>query len=123
MQTESGVNAVGVPMGAPTCPPCVASSAAKSGQLGAQSPVLGSQFAGTGPHASTLPPPVTRQPDGTQVPLSVDTHWPVDGLHESSVQGLLSLHCTVFVVWHEPDVVLQDSVVQALLSLQVTVFV
>jgi hypothetical protein len=73
MQTESGLKAVGVPMGAPTYPPCVASSASNS-QSGAQSPVLGSQLAGTGPHASTLPPPVTRQPDGTQLPLSVEVH-------------------------------------------------
>src|SRR5678816_1091607 len=100
MQTESGENAVGVPIGAPTCPPCVASSASKSGQAGAQSPVLGSQPAGTGPHASTLPPPVTRQPDGLHEPLSVDSHWPVVGLQTSSVHGSLSLHCVVPVVSH-----------------------
>src|SRR5262245_833838 len=66
MQAESGVNAVGTPVGAPTCPPCVASSAGLAHVPGAQEPgLLGSQPESPGPQASTVPPPVTRQPAGT----------------------------------------------------------
>src|SRR2546425_13131037 len=63
MQAEPGVNAVATPTGAPTCPPCVASIACFSQLSGAHEPgVLGSQPESPGPHASTVPPPVTRQP-------------------------------------------------------------
>jgi len=44
-------------------------------------------------------------------------------LHTSVVHALLSVHVTVFVVWHCPVVVLHTSVVHALLSVHVTVFV
>src|SRR5947207_1001243 len=79
MQAESAVNAVATPTGAPTCPPCVASSAGLAQVSGAQEPgVLGSQPESPVPHASTVPPPVTRQPRAfthcmcvwTQVPPS-----------------------------------------------------
>src|SRR5437762_461735 len=79
MQAESAVNAVATPIGAPTCPPCVASSAGLAQLSGAQEPdVLGSQPESPVPHASTVPPPVTRQPRAfthcmcvwTQVPPS-----------------------------------------------------
>src|SRR2546428_13397622 len=79
MQAESAVNAVATPTGAPTCPPCVASSAGLAQLSGAQEPdVLGSQPESPVPHASTVPPPVTRQPRAfthcmcvwTQVPPS-----------------------------------------------------
>src|SRR5689334_16023909 len=90
MQTESGENAVGAPMGAPTCPPWVASSAGKS-QSGAQAPVEGSQPLGTGPHASTTPPPVTRQPPAQAAGVgTMATHCPVSGLHSWQV-GLLQV--------------------------------
>src|SRR5207247_10644947 len=63
MQAESAVNAVATPTGAPTCPPCVASSAGLAQVSGAHEPgVLGSQPESPGPQASTVPPPVTRQP-------------------------------------------------------------
>src|ERR1051326_833518 len=63
MHAESGVNAVGAPTGAPTCPPCVASSAGLTQVAGAHEPgVVGSQPEFPGPQASTVPPPVTRQP-------------------------------------------------------------
>src|SRR6266496_1750874 len=79
MQAESAVNAVATPTGAPTCPPCVASSAGLAQLSGAQEPdVLGSQPESPVPQASTVPPPVTRQPRAfthcmcvwTQVPPS-----------------------------------------------------
>src|SRR5436309_12194933 len=64
MHAESGVNGVGTPIGAPTWPPCVAVSAGDAQVSGAHEPgVLGSQpMSGPGPQASTVPPPVTRQP-------------------------------------------------------------
>src|SRR5436190_16390394 len=64
MHAESGVNGVGTPIGAPTWPPCVAVSAGRAQVSGAHEPsVLGSQpMSGPGPQASTVPPPVTRQP-------------------------------------------------------------
>src|SRR6266516_34881 len=64
MHAESGVNGVGTPTGAPTWPPCVAVSAGDAQVAGAHEPgVLGSQpTSGPGPQASTVPPPVTRQP-------------------------------------------------------------
>src|SRR5436309_9393052 len=56
-------NAVAIPTGAPTCPPWVALSAVSAQLSGAQEPgVFGSQPEAPGPHASTMPPPVTRQP-------------------------------------------------------------
>src|SRR5439155_23201693 len=56
-------NAVAIPTGAPTCPPWVALSAVSAQLSGAQEPgVFGSQPEAPGPHASTIPPPVTRQP-------------------------------------------------------------
>src|SRR3989442_4598724 len=65
MQAESAVNAVATPMGAPTWPPCVASSAGLAQVSGAHEPgVVGSQPESPVPQASTVPPPVTRQPDG-----------------------------------------------------------
>src|SRR2546428_13603722 len=65
MQAESAVNAVATPTGAPTCPPCVASSAGLAQVSGAQEPgVFGSQPESPVPHASTVPPPVTRHPAG-----------------------------------------------------------
>src|SRR2546428_60141 len=85
MHAESGVNGVATPIGAPTCPPCVALSAGLAQVSGAHEPgVLGSQPESPGPHASTLPPPVTRQPSscthsgGCGVLFS---HCPVLGLH------------------------------------------
>src|SRR5438093_1852018 len=67
MQAESAVNAVATPTGAPTCPPCVASSAGLAQVSGAHEPgVLGSQPEAPGPHASTVPPPVTRQPSNAR---------------------------------------------------------
>src|SRR5207244_1575064 len=63
IHAESGVKAVATPTGAPTCPPWVASSAGLAQESGAQEPgVLGSQPEAPGPQASTMPPPVTRQP-------------------------------------------------------------
>src|ERR1043166_3430463 len=63
MQAESAMNAVGAPTGAPTCPPCVASNAGLEQVSGAHEPgVVGSQPELPGPQASTVPPPVTRQP-------------------------------------------------------------
>src|SRR5438477_9337713 len=63
MHAESGVNAVGTPIEAPTCPPCVASRAGLVQVSGAQEPgVGGPQPESPGPQASTVPPPVTRQP-------------------------------------------------------------
>src|SRR5437879_6345738 len=115
MQTESGENAVGAPMGAPTCPPCVALRAGKS-QSGAQAPVDGSQPLGSGPHASTVPPPVTRQPPMHSAGVGViATHWPVSGLHSWQV-GLL--HVIGVKTQPSPGAVgTQVSVVQLLLSL------
>src|SRR5438132_3696416 len=56
-------NAVAIPTGAPTCPPWVALSAVSEQLSGAQAPgMFGSQPEAPGPHASTMPPPVTRQP-------------------------------------------------------------
>src|SRR5207249_8002841 len=88
MHAESGVNGVATPIGAPTCPPCVASIASNAGLeqvSGAHAPgLLGSQAETSGPHASTVPPPVTRQPSscthsgGCGVIFS---HCPVAGLH------------------------------------------
>src|SRR5437667_7713418 len=67
MQAGSAVNAVATPTGAPTCPPCVASSAGLAQVSGAHEPgVLGSQPEAPGPHASTVPPPVTRQPSNAR---------------------------------------------------------
>src|SRR5438067_420593 len=63
MHAESAMNAVGAPNGAPTCPPCVASNAGLVQVSGAHEPgVVGSQPESPGPQASTVPPPVTRQP-------------------------------------------------------------
>src|SRR5207244_2497464 len=91
MQAESAVNAVATPIEAPTCPPCVASSAGLAQVSGAQEPgVLGSQPESPVPHASTVPPPVTRQPSAFThcMCLWSDTHWP---LQPAVVQALLSL--------------------------------
>src|SRR5262249_25388508 len=66
MHAEPGANAVGTPVGAPTCPPCVASIAGLVHVPGAQEPgLVESQPEFPGPQASTVPPPVTRQPAGT----------------------------------------------------------
>src|SRR5947208_1500251 len=64
MHAESGVKGVGTPIGAPTWPPCVAVSAGRAQVSGAHQPtVLASQpTSGPGREASTVPPPVTRQP-------------------------------------------------------------
>src|SRR5437868_6755111 len=55
---------------------------------------------------------------GWQVLLSTNSHWPVAGLQESSVQTLLSSQVLGAENSHAPVVVSQESVVQALLSLQ-----
>ena len=76
MHAESGEKAVGTPTGAPTWPPCVASIAGLVQVFGAQEPGRnGLQPELPGPHASTVPPPVTRQPspaaaDATLAPKS-----------------------------------------------------
>ena len=63
MHAESGVNGVAAPIGAPTWPPCVAVSAGNAQVSGAHEPgALGSQPMWGPPQASTVPPPVTRQP-------------------------------------------------------------
>src|SRR5947208_3640923 len=120
MQAESAVNAVATPTGAPTCPPCVASSAGLAQVSGAHEPgVLGSQPESPGPHASTLPPPVTRQPSscthsgGCGVLFS---HCPVLGLH-SWQTGLAQIGGPTWVCTHTPPS--QPAVVQALLSVAV----
>src|SRR6266576_3327463 len=96
MQAESAVNAVATPTGAPTCPPCVASSAGLAQVSGAQEPgVLGSQPESPVPHASTVPPPVTRQPTAFTHCMCVCTHTPasqpaiVHTLPSVSVHGVL----------------------------------
>src|SRR5207247_2927457 len=101
MQAESAVNAVATPTGAPTCPPCVASSAGLAQVSGAHEPgVLGSQPESPGPHASTLPPPVTRHPSCWHT--CVWTHTPAShpGVHASP--GVVSGAHTVlsgFLMW------------------------
>src|SRR5262245_43640540 len=66
MHLLSGVNGVAIPMFAPTWPPWVAEAASSPDarqESGAQEfGVLGSQTLWSGPQASTVPPPVTRQP-------------------------------------------------------------
>src|SRR5947208_1576803 len=120
MQAESAVNAVATPTGAPTCPPCVASSAGLAQVSGAHEPgVLGSQPESPGPHASTLPPPVTRQPSscthsgGCGVLFS---HCPVLGLHAWQT-GLAQVGGGTWVWTHTPPS--QPAVVHALLSVSV----
>src|SRR5215831_588123 len=77
MHAESGANAVGTPVGAPTCPPCVASIAGLVHVPGAQEPgLVGSQPESPGPQASTVPPPVTRQPAGTSAACCVSAAVP-----------------------------------------------
>src|SRR6267142_2013795 len=120
MHAESGVNAVGAPTGAPTCPPCVASSAGLAQVSGAQEPgVLGSQPESPVPHASTVPPPVTRQPSAwqfctwvwTQMPTLPEASQPavVQALPSVSAQGVL----VSGVKSHCPVEVLQTALVQA----------
>src|SRR5689334_18261222 len=82
MQGESAVNAVAMPMEAPTCPPWVASRAGLAHVSGAHEPgVVGSQPESPGPQASTVPPPVTRQPLGGGAHSGgwglIGTHWPL----------------------------------------------
>src|SRR5213592_1518307 len=97
MQAESAVNAVATPTGAPTWPPCVASSAGLAQVSGAHEPgVLGSQPESPGPQASTVPPPVTRQPSACTQCMWFWSHtpWPSQPavVHESpsvSGQGVL----------------------------------
>src|SRR5436309_3300257 len=86
MQAESAVNAVATPMEAPTWPPWVASSAGLAQVSGAHEPAMvGSQPESPVPQASTVPPPVTRQPDG--------------GTHACG-GGLMSMHpCVVSHTW------------------------
>src|SRR5947208_3327961 len=117
MQAESAVNAVATPTGAPTCPPCVALSAGLAQVSGAHEPgVLGSQPELPGPHASTVPPPVTRQPSscthsgGCGVMFS---HCPVLGLHTWQT-GLAQVGGGTWVCMHTPPS--QPAVVHALLS-------
>src|SRR6266446_1551068 len=91
MQAESAVNAVATPTGAPTCPPCVASSAGLAQVSGAQEPgVLGSQPESPVPHASTVPPPVTRQPSAFTHCRCVWSHTPCP-LQPAVVQESLSV--------------------------------
>src|SRR5881628_335830 len=108
MHAESGVNGVATPIGAPTCPPCVALSAGLAQVSGAHEPgVLGSQPESPGPHASTLPPPVTRQPSfgihsgGIGV---IASHCPVAGLHALQTRpgGLLQVGGGTWVCTHTP---------------------
>src|SRR5439155_17944659 len=120
MHAESGVNGVATPIGAPTWPPCVALSAGLAQVSGAHEPgVLGSQPESPGPHASTLPPPVTRQPSscthsgGCGVLFS---HCPVLGLH-SWQTGLAQVGGPTWVCTHTPPS--QPAVVHALLSVSV----
>src|SRR6266550_609946 len=91
MQAESAVNAVATPTGAPTCPPCVASSAGLAQVSGAHEPgVLGSQPESPVPHASTVPPPVTRQPSAFTHCRCVWSHTPCP-LQPAVVQASLSV--------------------------------
>src|SRR5437870_5388172 len=91
MQAESAVNAVATPIEAPTCPPCVASSAGLAQVSGAQEPgVLGSQPESPVPHASTVPPPVTRQPSAFTHCMCVWSHTPCP-LQPAVVQASLSV--------------------------------
>src|SRR5437667_265980 len=120
MQAGSAVNAVATPTGAPTCPPCVASSAGLAQVSGAHEPgVLGSQPESPGPQASTVPPPVTRQPSscthsgGCGVMFS---HCPVLGLHTWQT-GLAQVGGGTWVCMHTPPS--QPAVVHALLSVSV----
>src|SRR5437867_10523525 len=105
MHAESGVNGVATPIGAPTCPPCVALSAGLSQVSGAHEPgVLGSQPESPGPHASTLPPPVTRQPTGGTHAAGgglIAPHCPVSGLH-SSQTGLEQVGGGMWPCTHTP---------------------
>src|SRR5437870_3292067 len=120
MHAESGVNGVATPIGAPTWPPCVALSAGLAQVSGAHEPgVLGSQPESPGPHASTLPPPVTRQPSscthsgGCGVLFS---HCPVLGLH-SWQTGLAQIGGPTWVCTHTPPS--QPAVVHKSLSVSV----
>src|SRR5437899_2849484 len=120
MHAESGVNGVATPIGAPTWPPCVALSAGLAQVSGAHEPgVLGSQPESPGPQASTIPPPVTRQPSscthsgGCGVLFS---HCPVAGLH-SWQTGFAQVGGPMWVCTHTPPS--QPAVVQALLSVSV----
>src|SRR5437773_7278360 len=89
MHAESGVNGVATPIGAPTCPPCVALSAGLSQVSGAHEPgVLGSQPEAPGPHASTLPPPVTRHPSWTHTCVWTHCRASQPGAHAS--RGVVS---------------------------------
>src|SRR3989441_1053154 len=120
MHAESGVNGVATPIGAPTWPPCVALSAGLAQVSGAHEPgVLGSQPESPGPHASTLPPPVTRQPSscthsgGCGVIFS---HCPVLGLHTWQT-GLAQIGGPTWVCMHTPPS--QPAVVHKSLSVSV----
>src|SRR5438093_7316434 len=120
MHADSGVNGVATPIGAPTCPPCVALSAGLAQVSGAHEPgVLGSQPESPGPQASTVPPPVTRQPSscthsgGCGVIFS---HCPVLGLHTWQT-GLAQVGGGTWVCMHTPPS--QPAVVHKSLSVSV----
>src|SRR5437016_753930 len=120
MHAESGVNGVATPIGAPTWPPCVALSAGLAQVSGAHEPgVLGSQPESPGPQASTVPPPVTRQPSscthsgGCGVIFS---HCPVLGLHTWQT-GLAQIGGPTWVCMHTPPS--QPAVVHLSLSVSV----
>src|SRR5438094_427162 len=130
MQAESAVNAVATPTGAPTCPPCVASSAGLAQLSGAQEPaVLGSQPESPVPHASTVPPPVTRQPRAFTHCMCVWTQLPasqpavVQASLSVSGQGVLSL-ASMCVCTHTPrsalfGLISQPAIVHTLPSVSV----
>src|SRR5436190_11858193 len=90
-------NAVAIPPGAPTCPPWVALSAVSAQLSGAQAPgMFGSQPEAPGPHASTMPPPVTRQPSVTTGHCAV-AGPAVTCIPDSSVQSTVTLSQLVAV--------------------------
>src|SRR5438552_1933060 len=119
MHAESGVNGVATPIGAPTWPPCVALSAGLAQVSGAHEPgVLGSQPELPGPHASTVPPPVTRQPSSWHCGGGglISPHCPVAGLHAWQT-GLAQVGGGTWVCTHTPPS--QPAVVHLSLSVSV----
>src|SRR5437867_5596428 len=107
MHAESGVNGVATPIGAPTCPPCVALSAGLAQVSGAHEPgVLGSQPESPGPHASTLPPPVTRQPfNACAAALVPNTNTTTSRAPTTAVRAFTRTPRPPIVVIDGPDVV------------------
>src|SRR5262249_58511782 len=124
MQGESAVNAVAMPTEAPTWPPWVASRAGAAQLSGAHEPgVLGSQPESPVPQASTVPPPVTRQPPGKHSGggLVFGPHCPVLVLHSLQL-GLSQLCCWCVCTqtpWLLAPPASQPAVVQLLPSVSV----